>query len=463
MLQRLAIVPAMLAAFAAGAHGQPRVWIADQGDNQGFHNRILEIHPFNPGNFEDSDVQLIQLLTSPAGAFLDELTFDDQDRLWCVVKEEPDQDPDGARRIDKETGDIDDPPGFIQPDFPGESFGGFLEGLAWDGSGLWVTAVRDGLAGNMLTRVDPLTGGQIAPFDAGALGAKGLVDIPGNIAQGAVWEPGNGGYGWLWHSDWGISRICKLDISRLFDGDDGNDDDLVVAEYSVPFQPKGMDWMDDVIWVASPHNGIWEFDPATGSTQKLFNTPSWNLDGIAILDEPPGPKIVLSTHLIEREVWIFNQLAEDVFTVTNVGDGRLDYQITDDVGWLTAAPDAGSSVDQADPITVSYEVAELRAGVYPARITVTGNAYNSPQTIQVMVTVQTVWADFDGDCDVDQEDFGHLQRCFSGPGIPQQDPECFDTDFDKDNDADTEDFDRFQSCHSGADVCAASDCESQSP
>jgi len=456
MLDRIGLSLCALALATATVWAQPRVWIADQGDNHGYHNRILEIDPVNHGSFEDSDVNVLNVLPSPAGAFLDELTFDDNDRLWCVVKEESDQHPDGARRIDKEIGLIDIPPGLISIDFPGETYGGYLEGLAWDGVGLWATAVRDGLSGNMLTRVDPATGDPIAPFDSG----PAFVNIPGNIAQGLLYDPEGTGY--LWHSDVGQRKIYKLDVNNNF---------AVVKTFHVPaFPPKGMDFMGQMIWVAAPNHGIWEIDPAApdgsdGNAVRKFSTPTWNLDGIAILDQPPGPEIVLSTATIDRSAWIFNDLGNDAFTVANGGDGTLSYQIDDDdsAPWLSVAPASGTATDEADPITVSYDVDELRAGVYPATIEVTGNAYNSPQTIAVTVTIETVGPDLDGDCDVDQEDFGWFQRCLTGAGVTQDDPECWFADFDHDNDVDGDDFGRFQRCHTGANICADPDCEAGGP
>src|SRR5690606_20067376 len=38
--------------------------------------------------------------------------------------------------------------------------------------------------------------------------------------------------------------------------------------------------------------------------------------------------------------------------------------------------------------------------------------------------------DFDGDGDVDMEDFAHLQRCLKGPNILQDDPACENADLD---------------------------------
>ncbi len=57
-------------------------------------------------------------------------------------------------------------------------------------------------------------------------------------------------------------------------------------------------------------------------------------------------------------------------------------------------------------------------------------------------------ADFDGDCDVDLDDFGFYQACLSGPGTPQTDPDCQPADLDGDNDVDLDDFGFFQACTS---------------
>ncbi|MHC4440954.1 MAG: glycoside hydrolase family 26 protein [Planctomycetota bacterium] len=69
---------------------------------------------------------------------------------------------------------------------------------------------------------------------------------------------------------------------------------------------------------------------------------------------------------------------------------------------------------------------------------------------------QTVPPDFDLDGDVDQEDFGHVQECFSGTGIPSPVAGCADADFNSDNDVDLDDLNQFLNCMNGANV--PSDC-----
>ncbi len=57
--------------------------------------------------------------------------------------------------------------------------------------------------------------------------------------------------------------------------------------------------------------------------------------------------------------------------------------------------------------------------------------------------------DFDGDQDVDQADFAHLQRCLTGATIPPTDPACFNARLDADGDIDLDDVAVFLRCMTG--------------
>ncbi|UCD29054.1 MAG: thrombospondin type 3 repeat-containing protein, partial [Planctomycetota bacterium] len=69
-----------------------------------------------------------------------------------------------------------------------------------------------------------------------------------------------------------------------------------------------------------------------------------------------------------------------------------------------------------------------------------------------------ILGDFNGDGDVDQEDFGHIQACMNGVGNPPANPGCQNADLEGDNDIDQSDLVIFNDCMSGANVPADPAC-----
>ena len=70
------------------------------------------------------------------------------------------------------------------------------------------------------------------------------------------------------------------------------------------------------------------------------------------------------------------------------------------------------------------------------------------------------FGDSDGDGDVDQEDFGVFQTCYTQdlPSFPQEHP-CHCLDYDGDDEIDQTDFTAFEACMSGANVPADPACK----
>jgi hypothetical protein len=87
----------------------------------------------------------------------------------------------------------------------------------------------------------------------------------------------------------------------------------------------------------------------------------------------------------------------------------------------------------------------------------TCSPYTSPP-IEFATPAVPIPGDFDGDQDVDQEDFGHFQVCLTGEGVSQNEPGCADAKLDGDTDVDADDFSIFLGCLSGANVPADVDC-----
>jgi arylsulfatase A-like enzyme len=192
-------------------------------------------------------------------------------------------------------------------------------------------------------------------------------------------------------------------------------------------------------------------NPAYDATKTLLHNRI--ITEMQDLDDPlvvtPLPLIELSTQLIELSVAKSLDANNDNFDVTNDYVGTLNYTITDSEGWLSCTPTNGTlAYAESDTITIQYSTASLAEGDYLATITVSGNASNSPQELSVNLNV-FIPGDLDGDDDVDQEDFGKFQRCYTGMGEPPT-TGCEYADFNNDNDVDLSDFNLLHNCMAGA-------------
>lgn len=97
-------------------------------------------------------------------------------------------------------------------------------------------------------------------------------------------------------------------------------------------------------------------------------------------------------------------------------------------------------------------------GIYTVALTVQGPDGTDTETKTDYIIIESIPADFDEDSDVDQEDFGHLQACFTGAGLDQNTAECMNAKLDDDADVDQDDFGIFQGCMSGANVSPDPTC-----
>jgi len=97
------------------------------------------------------------------------------------------------------------------------------------------------------------------------------------------------------------------------------------------------------------------------------------------------------------------------------------------------------------------------AGFYVLRLTANDGEFAVSDDISIMIGIP---GDFNGDFDVDQEDFAKFQLCLTGSGNEQTDPVCLQAliDFDHDTDVDASDFSGFADCMSGPNVIGNPTC-----
>lgn len=147
-------------------------------------------------------------------------------------------------------------------------------------------------------------------------------------------------------------------------------------------------------------------------------------------------------------------------TVTLVGD----------LGTFTATTSGGQGLWSVSVPAGTYAVIpsltgrcfrQVTGGVMgagpPIEITVDTAYQTEVQNIQFLSNAP-VASDFDGDCDVDQDDALFFDACATGPGMPQTNPSCSMAKLDSDDDVDQVDFAMFQRCLSGENVPADPNC-----
>ncbi len=80
---------------------------------------------------------------------------------------------------------------------------------------------------------------------------------------------------------------------------------------------------------------------------------------------------------------------EQVLHIVNAGFSTLDWQISEDCGWLSAEPNNGSCMGgEVDDVNLSVDISGLDIGLYNCSVTISDpNAVNSPQIISVHLSI----------------------------------------------------------------------------
>jgi PKD repeat protein len=200
------------------------------------------------------------------------------------------------------------------------------------------------------------------------------------------------------------------------------------------------------------------YDPRDGQFEPVFVRPGGGVQSFTL---PSSDDWVL--HVVEQPnepVAVIDAqptAGESPLLVSLNGSGSYDPDGGSIVSYEWDFQDDGT-VDATGPIISQ----DFRGNVsWVVRLTVTDNdSRTGDSTVVIAVTTPPDRApgDFDGDDDVDQEDFGHIQVCLSGSGEPQTDPSCPDADLDADGDVDQNDYTVFEGCITGANTAADPGC-----
>jgi len=81
---------------------------------------------------------------------------------------------------------------------------------------------------------------------------------------------------------------------------------------------------------------------------------------------------------------------EQTLSISNAGEGNLQWEISEECGWLTAEPNTGTCTGEVDDVTLSVDISGLVAGEYSCELTVSDPyAFNNPVTVDVNLVVST--------------------------------------------------------------------------
>ena len=127
---------------------------------------------------------------------------------------------------------------------------------------------------------------------------------------------------------------------------------------------------------------------ASSSRVRVLVNPK-TVDVTLVVSETPPPQIGLSASSLSFSAQEGgSNPASQKLLVKNLGEGTLNYSISDDVEWMSVSPNSGESTGQDNEHDVSVNISGLSEGSYTGTITVTdSNAINSPQTVNVTLTI----------------------------------------------------------------------------
>ncbi|MHC4799080.1 MAG: hypothetical protein ACYTF1_20800 [Planctomycetota bacterium] len=221
-------------------------------------------------------------------------------------------------------------------------------------------------------------------------------------------------------------------IGFQYDADDGN---FYKSGGSVTLNNENQ-WKRHVFHVNDAYLGNRQNGGADFRMAK-FGGGVFYLDRVEVWTESPLPSQVTSPNP--------NHLATGVSRTADLSWSLADKATSYDVYFGDSNPPAfqGNQTQVTfDPGTMDYLT------LYYWRIDAV-NDYSTNTGQLWSFTTESYTGDFDLDLDVDHEDFGHLQACFSGDTRPYG-PGCGDADLDTDGDVDLIDFGEFQACMGGA-------------
>ena len=103
-------------------------------------------------------------------------------------------------------------------------------------------------------------------------------------------------------------------------------------------------------------------------------------------ENPSEPSLDPQLSVSKTSLDFGSESTESTFTITNQGEGTLEWSISSSQNWLSCSPNSGSTTTESDGITVTVNRSGLSDGSYEGEIRVTPN-FGAVKSISVQMVV----------------------------------------------------------------------------
>ena len=141
------------------------------------------------------------------------------------------------------------------------------------------------------------------------------------------------------------------------------------------------------------------------------------LTGCDLDDSATTPALSPILSLSSIQLDFENELSELTFDITNTGGGTLEWEISENISWLTVSPDSGATIDQTERITVAVSRTGLPIGNYSGELIVESNVGDRTVNIIMSITEVLIWSYEVGNND----DIDTMWVCFDDDSLSGED------------------------------------------
>ncbi len=137
----------------------------------------------------------------------------------------------------------------------------------------------------------------------------------------------------------------------------------------------------DQITVTIDRNGL---DPGSYDGTITVTSDGGNQDISVTIEVPEEPILSVTSFSLD----FGTSTTELTFDITNTGTGTLDWNISENIGWMTLSTSSGSTTTETDQVTATIDRSSLDPGSYNGTITISSDGGNQEIAVTMEVPEQ---------------------------------------------------------------------------